>query len=77
MNLKEARDIGVDITEIFLRVEEWIQNQETVRVLEALGDDGIQAFYIYLFVEYFPAWVLVGFVIYGVIKVWGHVKKDM
>ena len=37
-------------------------------VLENLGDKGLEAFYVYLAVEYISMWALVGLVIYGIKK---------
>lgn len=43
-------------------------------VLENLGADGIQAFYVYLALDYISLWILIGLVVWGVRAVWN--KRD-
>jgi len=39
-------------------------------VLKELGADGIQAFYVYLFVDYLSLWIIFGLTAWGIRTVW-------
>ncbi len=52
-------------------------DEKTALVIQALGSDGIQAFYVYLIAEYIPVYILVGAMIYGARIVWKKIKDDM
>ena len=46
-------------------------------VLEKLGSEGINAFYVYLAADYISLWILVGLLIWGVRTVWSKIKDDI
>ena len=45
-------------------------------VLQALGNDGIQAYYTYLFLDYATFWAFLGLCTWGVRVVWNKIKED-
>lgn len=52
-------------------------NDELLKILESLGADGIQAFYVYIALDYISIWALIGLCIWGARTVWGKVKDDL
>lgn len=49
-----------------------------IEVLKNLGDEGIQAFYVYTALEYITIWALIGLSVWGVRSIWKYEtrKKD-
>ena len=50
--------------------------EKLVTVLETLGSEGIDAYYMYLFLDYASMWILFGLCSWGARSVWNVVKKD-
>ena len=42
-----------------------------------LGAEGINAFYVYLFLYYAGLWVLIGLCVWGARTVWNRIKDDL
>ena len=51
--------------------------EKLTAVLENLGNEGISAYYTYLFLDYTTVWVVLGLCAWGVRTVWDKVKDDM
>ena len=49
--------------------------EKLATVLEQLGSDGIEAFYVYLAFDYVSLWVFVGLCVWGARTVWNK-RKD-
>ena len=45
-------------------------------MLENLGAEGIDAFYVYLVLDYGSLWILIGLFIWGARTVWAQIKQD-
>lgn len=45
-------------------------------VLEELGVRGIEAFYVYLALDYLTLWTLIGLMVWGVRILWNKIKND-
>ena len=46
-------------------------------LLETLGTDAINAFYVYLALSYGTIWVILGLGVWGVITGWKHIKHTL
>ena len=45
-------------------------------VLKDLGQQGIQAFYVYLIVDYVSLWILIGLCAWGIRAIWAYYKAN-
>ncbi len=52
-------------------------NEKLAIVLTELGADGIQAFYVYLALEYIGLFTILGLITWGVRTVWKQKKGDL
>jgi hypothetical protein len=51
--------------------------EELAKVLSELGTDGLQAFYIYLIVDYVSLWITIGLCVWGIRTMWKKYKEDI
>ncbi len=52
-------------------------SDKLLQLLVTLGDDGIQAYYTYLFLEYGMCAITVGLAVWGIRTAWPIIKKDL
>lgn len=52
-------------------------NEKLAIVLEKLGAEGIDAFYVYLVLEYATFWLMIGLSVWGTRTVWEKVKDQI
>jgi len=54
-----------------------VMDEKMELLIRGLGDDGLQAFYIYLAADYISGFIMIGLFIFGIRAVWKKVKDDL
>ena len=50
-------------------------DKELIKLIEKIGVDGIEAIYVYLFLDYASVWLTIGMCTWGVRTMWKHYIK--